>query len=51
MTLTIFGAPQRAEALSRYRDLGVDRAVLIIRPEARELVLPKLDRLAELARN
>ena len=51
MTLTIFGAPQRAEALSRYRDLGVDRAVLIIRPEARELVLPKLDRLAALARN
>ncbi len=50
MTLTIFGAPQRAEALSRYRDLGVDRAVLIIRPEARELVLPKLDRLAALAR-
>jgi alkanesulfonate monooxygenase SsuD/methylene tetrahydromethanopterin reductase-like flavin-dependent oxidoreductase (luciferase family) len=50
MTLTIFGAPQRAETLSRYRDLGVDRAVLIIRPEARELVLPKLDRLAELAR-
>jgi hypothetical protein len=51
MTLTIFGASQRAETLSRYRDLGVDRAVLIIRPEARELVLPKLDRLAELARN
>ena len=51
MTLTIFGAPQRAETLSRYRDVGVDRAVLIIRPVAREVVLPKLDRLAELTRN
>jgi len=51
MTLSIYGAPQKAEALARYRDLGVDRAVLLIRPEARDRVLPKLDRLAALARS
>jgi probable F420-dependent oxidoreductase len=50
MSLTIFGAPQKQEALSRYKDLGVERAVLIIRPEARDVVLPKLDRIAELVR-
>ena len=43
ITLTIFGAPQKAEALSRYEQLGVDRAVLIVRPEPREVLLPKLD--------
>jgi probable F420-dependent oxidoreductase len=46
--VTIFGAPQRAEALSKYQDLGVERAVLMIRPETSEVLLPKLDRMAKL---
>jgi probable F420-dependent oxidoreductase len=46
--LTIFGAPQKPEALSRYEDLGAERAVLIVRPEPREVLLPKLDRVSKL---
>jgi probable F420-dependent oxidoreductase len=50
-TLTVFAAPQKAEALSKYRDLGVDRAVLLLRPEPRDAVCAKLDRLTDLAKN
>jgi probable F420-dependent oxidoreductase len=50
MTLTIYGAPQKPDALSRYKDLGIERAVLLIRPEPRDLLLPKLDRIAGLIR-
>jgi hypothetical protein len=50
MTISIYGAPQRAESLVKYKDLGVDRAVLLLSPEPREQVLPKLDRIAEAVR-
>jgi probable F420-dependent oxidoreductase len=48
VTVTIYAAPHKADALSKYRDLGVERAVLLIRPEPRDAVCAKLDRLAEL---
>jgi probable F420-dependent oxidoreductase len=48
VTVTVFGAPQKTEALSRYEQLGVDRVVIIVRPEARDVLLPKLDRIAKL---
>jgi alkanesulfonate monooxygenase SsuD/methylene tetrahydromethanopterin reductase-like flavin-dependent oxidoreductase (luciferase family) len=47
MPVTIFGAPQSGEALSKYADLGVERAVLMIRPESPDVILPKLDRIAK----
>jgi probable F420-dependent oxidoreductase len=49
LSISIYGPPQQADALAKYRDLGVDRVALRIRPEGRDVVLPKLDRLAELA--
>jgi probable F420-dependent oxidoreductase len=48
VTLSVFAAPQKADALGKYRDLGVERAVLLIRPEPRDAVCAKLDRLAGL---
>jgi probable F420-dependent oxidoreductase len=48
MPVTIFGAPQSADALSKYEQLGVKRAVLMIRPEPSDVLLPKLDRMAKL---
>jgi probable F420-dependent oxidoreductase len=49
VSINIYGAPNKAEAVAQYRDLGVDRVTFRLRPEARDVILPKLDRLAELA--
>jgi probable F420-dependent oxidoreductase len=48
LPISVYGAPQRAEAIAEYRDLGVERIIFLIRSESREQVLPKLDRLAAL---
>jgi probable F420-dependent oxidoreductase len=47
-SVTIYGAPQRSEALAEYRELQVERILFTIRSEPRDQVLPKLDRLAAL---
>jgi probable F420-dependent oxidoreductase len=47
-SVTVYGPPNNPAALAKYRELGVDRVVLRMRPEPRETVLPKLDRLAAL---
>jgi probable F420-dependent oxidoreductase len=49
LSVTVFGALGRDGVLPKYRDLGVDRVTLSVRPEGRDVVLPKLDRLAALA--
>lgn len=48
LSISIYGAPQNADALAKYRTLGVDRAIFRMRPEPRDAVLPKLDKLATL---
>ena len=48
LSVSVYGAPQRPEAVAEYRELGVDRIIFLLRPEPREAVLPKLDRLAAL---
>jgi probable F420-dependent oxidoreductase len=51
LSLNAYGVQQNAEALDKYRKLGFDRAMFRLRPEARDAVLPKLDKLAGLARS
>ncbi len=48
VSISVYGVPQNAEALDKYRTLGVTRALFRLRSEARDVVLPKLDRLAQL---
>jgi probable F420-dependent oxidoreductase len=48
LPISVYGAPQKPEALDKYRDLGVARVIFRLRAEGRDLVLPKLDRLATL---
>lgn len=50
LSISVYGVPQNAEALEKYRALGVTRVMFRLRSEAREAVLPKLDRLAQLLR-
>ena len=47
---TLFGTPADEQALSGWRDLGVERAIFLLPAVARDAVLPRLDKLAELAR-
>src|ERR1700677_5081794 len=44
LSLTAFGAPTDAEALARYRDAGVNRAVLWIPDASRDDILKLLDK-------
>jgi probable F420-dependent oxidoreductase len=48
MSLTVYGVTPDKGALDKYRGMGVDRVTLRMRPETRDVVLPKLDRLAAL---
>ena len=50
LSVSVYGAPMRADDVARLRDLGVDRIVFGLPPAARDTVLPLLDRGAELAR-
>jgi probable F420-dependent oxidoreductase len=48
VSVSVYGVSPTADALAQYRDLGVERVMFRMRPEGRDLVLPKLDRLAQL---
>jgi probable F420-dependent oxidoreductase len=48
--VTIFGAPEDAGAIERYRDAGVARIVFNLPPAKADEVLPVLDRCAALMR-
>lgn len=48
LSISVYGVPANAEALTKYRALGVERVIFRMRSEARDAVLPKLDRLAAL---
>jgi probable F420-dependent oxidoreductase len=50
LEVSIFGMLPDADALARYRDVGVTRAVFGLPPARRSELLPLLDRCAELAR-
>ena len=47
-TLSVFGARARPEVVEGYRKLGVERVVFMMRPEARDASLSRLDKLAAL---
>jgi alkanesulfonate monooxygenase SsuD/methylene tetrahydromethanopterin reductase-like flavin-dependent oxidoreductase (luciferase family) len=44
--ITVFGVPEDADLIARYRDAGVARVVFNLQPEAADKVLPALDRCA-----
>ncbi|MEE8346421.1 MAG: LLM class F420-dependent oxidoreductase [Dehalococcoidia bacterium] len=46
--VTVFGAPARAEVIRHYGEAGVDRCVFWLPPATADVVLPILDRYAEL---
>ena len=46
--ISVYGAPQNAAAIDKYRNLGVTRVIFRLRAEGRDVVLPKLDRLTKL---
>jgi probable F420-dependent oxidoreductase len=46
--VTLFGAPEDADRLARYRDLGIARMVVMLPSGKRDQVLPILDRWAQL---
>ena len=48
ISINVFGATPNREVLDRYAEAGVGRAILLARPEGRDLVLPRLDRYATL---
>ncbi len=48
ISINVFGATPKREILDLYAEAGVGRAVLLARPEGRDLVLPRLDRYATL---
>jgi hypothetical protein len=48
--VTLFGVGMNGETLKRSRDAGIDRAVFVIPPEAKDKVLPLLDKGASLLR-
>ncbi len=48
--ITMFGAPQDADAIKRWRDMGVSRVVAGLPPENSDKTLPALDRWADLIR-
>lgn len=48
ISVNIYGPAPKPEAVDGYRKLAVDRLVFRLRPEARDAVLPRLDKLATL---
>jgi probable F420-dependent oxidoreductase len=48
LSFDVFAAPKDTELLKQYRDAGVDRVVLMFSPQARDAILPLLDRSAAL---
>lgn len=48
LTISVFGAPARAETMDAYRAAGIDRAVLAVPSAGADTVLPLLDRYAAL---
>jgi len=46
LSFDVFGAPRDVEALKRYRDAGVDRAIFMLPSKSRDEVLPMLDQSA-----
>jgi probable F420-dependent oxidoreductase len=46
--VSIFGAPEDADRLRRYRDLGVARAIVALPSEKADAILPMVDRWADL---
>ena len=48
LNVSVFGAPANAESMDRYREAGVDRAILSLPSKDRDEVLPLLDRLSAL---
>ena len=49
LPVTFYAVKPEAEALRRYEDAGVDRAVFLLPPAGREQVEPLVDRFADLA--
>jgi hypothetical protein len=50
LSFDVFGAPRDPEVLKRYRDAGVDRAVLMLPTKPRDAILPILDEGAALVK-
>ena len=48
LSISVSGAPPDAQALDRYREAGIDRAVLTLPSAGADAVLPVLDRFAQL---
>ncbi|HQT77319.1 MAG TPA: hypothetical protein PLD10_09745, partial [Rhodopila sp.] len=48
--VSIFSAPDNADTLKRYRDIGIARAAVSLPAAAEDVVLPILDRWADLIR-
>jgi probable F420-dependent oxidoreductase len=48
--VSVFSAPEDADTLKRYRDLGIDRVAIALPAETESVVLPILDRWAALIR-
>jgi probable F420-dependent oxidoreductase len=48
--VTMFGVPKNVERLKHYRDIGVDRVVISVDSAEAEVVLPQMDRWADLMR-
>jgi probable F420-dependent oxidoreductase len=48
LSFDVFGAPRELDALKRYRDAGVDRAIFMLPSKSRDEVLPMLERSVEL---
>ncbi len=48
--LTAWGAPEDADAVKRFRDLGISRVVTTFRPEGADQVMPVMDRWVKVMR-
>jgi probable F420-dependent oxidoreductase len=48
--MSVFAAPQNAERLQRYRDAGVERAIIMLPTTARDVALQNLDACAVVTR-
>lgn len=48
ISISVFGAPPKAEVLDQYREAGITRALLALPPAGRDKVLPQLDKYAAL---
>lgn len=50
MTLSLFGCPTQRERLEGIRDAGFQRVIFFLPAQGRDVILPKLDRYADLMR-